>query len=135
MDDILVHPLPTTLAFTATFSHQELRIVPETRYEQEQYLGYESYSCGAYEPPSICTRSVLRFRMVPRTEHVPKYVAVEDGACTRTLRFAPVRDRTYVIQFTFQASEACALSCFEQATIIDGVVARRPCAHAQPESN
>ena len=126
-DALLVHPLPAPFVFAAKFTHWELRSELETRYEQETYWVEESYECGSYDHPRSCTRSAMRFRSVPKQQQVTNSVEVADGECSRALQLAPSRDHVYLLQFTYQDSGACALSCYEQVATGDTGVEQRPC--------
>jgi hypothetical protein len=132
-DAILVRPTPATFEFVSTFSHQAYRMVQETYYEQEPYTAYESYSCGTYTSPRTCSRSVTRYRSKAKTRTVNKLSTVIDGACQRTFRFVPRENRVYLIQFTYQDSNVCALSCFEQVEGAKGGVAQKPCSSDSAE--
>jgi hypothetical protein len=115
-DAILVHPRPATFVVESEFSHIESRPSEETYEEQELYTDSESYPCDGApgEPVHECTRPVTRFGSAARTRWVTRDEEVSDGSCSRMIRFAPARDHTYLLQYTYQDNGACALSCFEQ---------------------
>jgi len=126
-DALLVRPTPATLGFEGTFSHQEMRLVQEIYLEQEPYTAFESYSCGSFSSPRTCSRSVTRYRSKSKTRYVNKLQTVVDGSCSRSLTFAPREDHVYLVQFTYQESRACSLSCFEQVKRTPSGVEQRAC--------
>jgi hypothetical protein len=131
-DAILVHPQATTLTAHSKFYHQETRRVQRTYYDTESYSDTESYNCGTGTHYQTCTRSVMRQRSVPRTRWVDEIVDVVDGACSRSLRLAPVTGHVYLIQYTYQDHGACTLVCYEQRATTDGGVSQAPCPSAPP---
>lgn len=136
IDASLVHPVPATFVMSSSFFHAEARQVMETYYVQESYSGTESYSCnsgsGANVSYRTCTRSVTRYRSVPRTRWVTKIVEVPDGACQAQSRFAPLPKRVYLLQYSYQEPSACSLSCFEQLPNADGSFHTQACPPAPP---
>jgi hypothetical protein len=69
----------------------------------------------------------MRYRSVTRYRWVSKLVDVTDAECQATKRFAPLADRVYLMQYTFQEHRACSLSCFEQVPNSDGTFTNLPC--------
>jgi hypothetical protein len=133
VDSSLVFPAPATFVMSSAFTHEEMRMVTETYYEQESHMESESYSCGTGTSYQSCTRMVTRYRSVPRTRTVMKSVTVTDSECRAANRFAPAVDRVYLLQFNFQENGACALSCFEQVPNSDGTFTNSQCPAAPPE--
>ena len=136
IDAGLVHPTPATFVMSNRFLHQELREVYETYYEQEPYSDYESYDCSSgYGTNAVhrsCSRSVTRYRSVPRQRRVSKLVDVTDAECRAARRFSPALGRVYLLQYSFQEHAACSLSCFEQVPNSDGTFTNSPCPSAPP---
>jgi hypothetical protein len=134
IDVSLVHPTPATFVMASRFFHQELRNVEETYYDQESYSDFESYDCssgfGTNAVHRSCSRSVTRYRSVPRHRWVSKLVEVSDGECRASKRFSPAADRVYLMQYSFQEQGACSLSCFEQSPNSDGTFSNAPCPAA-----
>ena len=133
IDSSLVFPIPATFVMSSAFVHQESRTVTETYYEQESYSDSESYSCGSGTLYRTCSRSVTRYRSVPRTRRVTKMVDITDAECRAVNRFAPAMNRVYLLQFNFQEHGACGLSCFEQVPNSDGTFTNSTCPVAPPE--
>lgn len=127
-DAILVHPVPATFAATSIFSHTEMRSVLETYYAQESYQETESYDCGSGAFHHSCTRTVTRYRTVPRQHWVMRMVEVPDASCARQLRIAPSKDGVYLMQLTFQDHMACSLACYQQRPTPAGGFQNSPCA-------
>lgn len=126
-DALLVHPTPATIQLRTAFFHVEQRREMETYFESESYTAMESYNCGTGASYQSCTRSVTRTRSVPRQRMVTRNVEVSDGSCTRAIRIAPEAGRVYVIQYTYQEDQACALSCFEQHQAGEGEFEQKRC--------
>lgn len=113
-DAVLIHPEAAAFRVESTFFHHETRAVQESYQHQVSYLATESYSCGTYQSPRTCTRTVTRYRPETRYRTVWRKVEVVDGKCARLIRFVPEVSRTYLLQYTYQGSDACHLACFEQ---------------------
>jgi len=132
----LVYPVPATFTMTSRFSHDEMRTVQETYYDQEPYYTTESYDCssgyGSNAVHRTCTRQSTQYRSVPRTRWVTKSVEIVDAQCQSLNRFSPATNHVYLLQYSFQESEACALSCFEQLPNNDGTFQNLPCPPAPP---
>jgi hypothetical protein len=126
-DAVLVHPRPATMSVDATFFHHETKRVMETYTEQEPYSTTESYSCGTGTSFRTCTRPTTKYRSVSKTRWVTKTVEVVDKTCQAAVRFAPARNASYLLQYTFQDHKACALSCFEQTPDPAGGLRNSPC--------
>ena len=60
--------------------------------------------------------------------HQESRQTVDDGTCKQTLRFSPKQGSSYLVQYTYQEPNVCALSCFEQKPSVDGSLAQTPCA-------
>jgi hypothetical protein len=131
-DALLIHPVPVRLGVASGFFHLENHMVSETYYVQESYMTTESYSCGSGTSYRSCTRSTTAYRSVPKTRMVMRMVEVSDGACRRALRLAPTVGGVYLLQYTYQQSGVCSLSCFEQVATDPGQVQQRPCPKAPP---
>jgi hypothetical protein len=127
-DAILVHPIPVDLTFLASFSHQTTRQVQEFYQEREPYQATESYNCGTGTSYRSCNRSVTRYRSNQKTRWVTKTETVNDGTCKQAFKFAPRQGSTYLLQYTYQDRDLCALSCFEQNAGGDGTITQTPCS-------
>jgi hypothetical protein len=46
---------------------------------------------------------------------VTRTVSVDDDACMRSVTFAPIVGRQYVIQFDYLGGNACEARCFEKS--------------------
>ena len=132
IDSILVWPIEASYAFRSAFFHTEMRYVSETYYEQVSSLESESYNCGSGTSYRTCTRMVTRYRSEPRQRMVMKSVEVSDGACETGTRFSAMVSHVYLLQYTYQQPNACALTCFEQVPQSDGTFQNRPCLVALP---
>ena len=132
----LVYPVPATFVMASSFTHQEMRLVEEQYYEQQMYSEFVSYDCSSgFGPNAVhrsCSRMETRYRPVTRYRMVSKLVDVTDAACQASRRFAPVQDRVYLLQYTFQEHGACSLSCFEQIPNPDGTFQNATCPAAPP---
>ena len=128
MDAILVHPVPTELAFHAQFSHPYTHLVLEHYTEQEPYQAMESYSCGYGSSARFCTRSTTKYRSVSKTRWVNRTDIVVDGACRQDAALSPKQGSSYLLQYTYQDNGICSLSCFEQVPAQDGSINQKPCA-------
>jgi hypothetical protein len=134
-DAILVHPVPMAFAFTGTFVHTEFRQVQETYYEQEPYSDTESYSCGTGTSYQSCTRSVTRYRSVPKTRWVTRQETIVDGTCEGSAGLSPAAGGVYLLQYTYQDRGACSLSCFEQVSLGENRFEQKPCPVGPPPPN
>jgi hypothetical protein len=119
-DALLIHPRDATFAAQSWFSHSDLRRVQETYYEQESYQATESYSCGTSGSFRMCTRSVTRYRSVPRQRWVTKNVSVIDSSCSSQRSLLPRVGGVYLLELAYRASGSCTLSCYEQVSLPDG---------------
>jgi hypothetical protein len=129
-DAILIRPVPATISVSNSFYHLATRAVEDTYFEEESYQDTETYNCGVGTEFRTCTRSVTRYRSVPRTRWVDRIEPQVDGACERGWRLAPAAGRTYLLQYTYQEHGACSLSCFEQVPTGAGQFEHRPCPTA-----
>ncbi len=127
-DGVLIHPQPAAWEVAATFFHQDQRLVRESYMESEPYMDTESYSCGTYDSPRTCTRSVTRYKSVTKHRDVMKTVEVVDASCTASLTHATSINEEYLLQFTFQDSGVCSLTCY-----IQGEAGNEHCTVAHPE--
>lgn len=133
-DAFLAHPIPSNFEVSSNFFHYEMRTVQESYQEPRTEYRMESYSCGFGTSPRTCTRSVSHTTYTTRYRMVTKQVEVSDGSCEQTLRFSPQNGRSYLLQYTYQASGVCSLSCFEQVPRGAGEFENRGCPPAPPES-
>jgi len=128
---ILIHPIPSMVLVTASFTHVEQRLVTESYTEQEPHLERESYDCstgfGADRTYRTCSRLATRYRSVTKTRLVNKAVTVPDGACGASVRIAPKDQRVYLLQFTYHAAGSCNLTCFVQEPGREGEFQNRLC--------
>jgi hypothetical protein len=131
-DAVLVHPLQAVFAAHSSFSHTEVKRVQETYYEQQSYQASESYSCGTGSSFRMCTRSVTRYRSVPRQRWVTKTVSVVDGSCSSQQSFVPRQGGVYLLELAYRDSGACTLSCYEQVALPDGQFKNQPCPAPPP---
>lgn len=133
---VLVHPVPASVAVRSEFFHSEMRLVQESYTETVPRYETETYDCstgfGATRNYRTCTRPVTRYSSELKYRWVHKQVDVSDGACTRTLRFAPVAGHVYLLQYTYYDHGACSLSCFEQQATGPGQFRNAPCPAAPP---
>jgi len=132
IDSTLVWPIQASYSFASDFFHTEMRQVNETYYEQVSSLESESYNCGSAGSYQTCTRMVTRYHSEPRQRLVTKQVEVSDGACETSTRFSAMANHVYLLQYTYQDANACALACFEQVPQGDGTFQNRPCLVALP---
>jgi hypothetical protein len=126
-DAILIHPVLANMTFRSGFSHQEGRQVQEYQLEQVPYNTTETYNCGTGTSYRTCSRSVTRNRTERKPHWVTKTETVDDGSCTQTLMLTPRQGSTYLLQYTYQQRDICALSCFEQKAGPDGAITQAPC--------
>jgi len=133
---ILAHPIPGTFSVRSEFSHNELRTVQESYQEPHTNYETETYSCGSGSGTTAtyrsCSRSVSRTTYETRWRTVTKTVQVSDGECSHAVRFAPQDRHVYLLQYTYQAPSACALSCFEQIQNADGTFQDQVCPPTPP---
>lgn len=116
-DGLLVHPKAAAFVFSSSFTHTETRMVTESYTENTTEYVTESYNCGGFGSNSsyrTCTRSVPKTHSTTKFRTVPRVVSVTDGSCGKSLFFTPQRNKTYLLQFTYQENKLCSLSCFLQ---------------------
>lgn len=127
-DAFLVHPGAITLAIGARFFHSEMQWVNENYTEQKSYTDTEYYPCGH----STCSRLVTRYRTEYKTRRVMQPVDVTDSTCGRAVDFTPVVGHVYLISFTYQANDVCAVTCLEQTAVPDGTFTSQQCPLLAP---
>lgn len=131
-DAVLVHPEGAEVELSGTFFHMDRQMVRESYQEQVPYPDQESYSCGSYDSPRTCYRSVTRYRSETKYRTVWKDVEVIDAACKRTVSLGAAEGAAYLLQFTFQGNSSCDLRCYAQ-TKTDGELQNDPCPPAPPK--
>lgn len=135
-DPSLVHPVPATYSMQSQFFHREMRTVYESYQDRQPYTTMQSYDCssgfGANAVHRTCSRSVTDYHYVTKHRWVTKQVEVSDGECHTALRFNPAVDHVYLLQYSYQESGACSLSCFEQVANPDGSFTDSHCPAAPP---
>lgn len=89
-DGLLVHPRISKVRVEATFSHQEMRMVPQT------------FSCGSYQSPRTCSR------MMSQT------VTVIDSHCRQEMGVRLEQGRTYLFELGSLDPNQCVLRCYLQ---------------------
>ena len=115
-DALLVHPGPAEWQVSGTFSHPEQQWVQEQYQEREPYYTTETYNCGFGNQQRTCTRPKTDYRYVTKTRTVFRTVDVTDGTCSAELSHMAEEGSVYLLQFTYQQSGVCTLSCFEQGS-------------------
>jgi len=109
-----IRPEIATYAVGGHSYHMEQRQVRESRQVPE------TYSCPqqqcTYTPTTNCT-TVYNTCTRYHTEYytVTRTVPVDDDACMRSVTFAPIVGRSYVIQFDYLGGNACEARCFEKS--------------------
>jgi hypothetical protein len=131
-DSILAHPVPGKFVVRSNFFHHEMRTVQESYQESRTTYRMESYSCGTASSYRSCTRSVPHTEYTTKYRTVTKQVEVSDGSCARGIRFSPLDQHVYLLQYTYQAPSVCSLSCFEQVQGPDSTFKNGPGPPAPP---
>ena len=132
-DAILVHQLPSRFTFRSGFFHIETHLFRESYQVPHTTYSMQSYSCGTGSSYRSCTRSVSHTTYETRWRNVWRQVQVSDGACGRSIRFAPHDGRVYLLQYTYRDDSVCSLSCFEQVPQEGGTFQNLQCPAAPPE--
>jgi hypothetical protein len=110
-----IRPEVATYAVGGHSYHMEQRQVQRTRQVPETYSCPQQQCTYQYPNGTQCStvyNTCTRYRSESYTE--TQTVAVDDDACARSVTFAPIASRSYVIQFDYLGGNQCNARCFEK---------------------
>jgi hypothetical protein len=123
VDTLRVRPRSSRFTAKMLFSHSEMAPVTDTFYQQVPQLRTESYGCAM----GTCTREVTDYQTQQTTRYVSHFLEVSDATCAKDVRFQPLVDHRYLLEFTYKQHGACSMSCIEQLASAEGRPQNVPC--------